>query len=222
MVLIGSDMDTLRILETRTLRTAWHRRWIGVLVAWLACLLGWSAVWTLPSMYQSNARLYVDADAVLTPLLHGLAADTSPASQLEMLQRTLLSRPNLERLVSKTDLGLSVNEPDDRENLIRHLGHQIIVQSQARNLFTIEYGNRSPQMAHDVVQMLLNIFIEDATGNNRSDMENARRFLQQQIASYEQQLRTMEQRRAAFRAEYIDVLGGEGGHGSSVEAARSQ
>ncbi len=55
-------------------------------------------------MYEANARLYVDADAVLTPLLKGLALDNKPDNQLELLQRTLLSRPNLEKLISKTDL----------------------------------------------------------------------------------------------------------------------
>ena len=37
-------------------------------------------------------------------------------------------------------------------------------------------------------------------------MDNARRFLEHQIASYEQQLRAAEKRRADFRARYIDIL----------------
>ena len=61
-------------------------------------------------------------------------------------------------------------------------------------------------MAHDVVQTLLTIFVESATGSNRSDMENARRFLEHQISSYEQQLRAAEKRRADFRSRYIDIL----------------
>jgi polysaccharide chain length determinant protein (PEP-CTERM system associated) len=37
-------------------------------------------------------------------------------------------------------------------------------------------------------------------------MENARRFLERQIQSYEQQLRGAEKRRADFRARYIEIL----------------
>ncbi len=40
-------------------------------------------------------------------------------------------------------------------------------------------------------------------------MENARRFLEHQISSYEQQLRAAEKRRADFRAKYIDILPGD-------------
>jgi polysaccharide chain length determinant protein (PEP-CTERM system associated) len=188
------------------MRAAWRRRWIGVAVAWAICGLGWVAVYFVPNQYESSARLYVDADAILTPLLKGLAADSAPGSQLDVLQRTLLSRPNLEKLISKTDLDLSMIGPSDRERLLQELASEIQVKPQTRNLFTISYRNRSPKLAHDVVQTLLMIFVESATGSNRTDMENARQFLEHQISSYEQQLRAAEKRRADFRTKYSDIL----------------
>ena len=199
-------MDSFRALITQYLRAAWRRRWSGVIVAWLACGVGWAGVYTIPNTYESGARLFVDADAILTPLLRGIAADSAPTTQLEILQRTLLSRPNLEKLISKTDLDLTLNGQSDRERLMTRLAADIKVVPQTKNLFTITYRDRSPKVAHDVVQTLLTIFVESATGSNRTDMENARRFLERQIASYEQQLRGAEKRRAEFRARYLDIL----------------
>src|SRR6202789_4678994 len=120
-------MDSVRVLLSQYLRAAWRRRWMGVIIAWLVCGIGWGAVYTIPNQYESSARLFVDADAVLTPLLRGLAADSAPTTQLEILQRTLLSRPNLEKLASKTDLDLTLNSPSDRERLIGRLGNDIHV-----------------------------------------------------------------------------------------------
>lgn len=215
-------MDSLRVLVQQYLRAAWRRRWMGVIVAWLVCGVGWVGVYLIPNQFESSARLYVDADAILTPLLHGLAADTEPTTQLEVLQRTLLSRPNMEKLISKTDLDLTINSPADRERLISALAENIKVVPQTRNLFTITYRDKSPKMAHDVVQTLLTIFVESATGNNRSDMDNARHFLEHQIASYEQQLRAAEKRRADFRARYIDILPSPANPGvPALEAART-
>lgn len=199
-------MDSVRLLLSQYLRAAWRRRWMGVIIAWLVCGIGWVAVYTIPNQFESGARLFVDADAVLTPLLRGLAADSAPTTQLEILQRTLLSRPNMEKLVSKTDLDLTLNSPSDRERLLTRLGAEIKVNPQTKNLFTIIYRDKSPKLAHDVVQTLLTIFVESATGGSRSDMENARRFLERQIQSYEQQLRGAEKRRADFRARYIEIL----------------
>jgi polysaccharide chain length determinant protein (PEP-CTERM system associated) len=215
-------MDSVRLLLSQYLRAAWRRRWMGVIVAWLICGVGWVAVYTIPNQYESGARLFVDADAVLTPLLRGLAADSAPTTQLEILQRTLLSRPNLEKLVSKTDLDLTLNSPADRERLLTRLGGEIHVTPQTKNLFTINYRDKSPKLAHDVVQTLLTIFVESATGGSRTDMENARRFLERQIQSYEQQLRGAEKRRADFRARYIEILPADNNPNvPALEGARS-
>jgi polysaccharide chain length determinant protein (PEP-CTERM system associated) len=188
------------------LMTAWRRRWLLVATAWGVCLLGWGIVALIPNSYESDARLYVDADAILTPLLRGIAVDQNTQSQLEMMQETLLSRPNLEKLIDITPLNLSVTNRTQRQAMVARLGATIKVVSQGRNLFTISYRNSNPQLAHDVVAALLNIFIERATRTNREDMSNARRFLDNQIAFYVSQLSAAEQRRAAFLRKYMDIL----------------
>lgn len=216
-------MDSVRMMLAQYLRAAWRRRWLGVIVAWLVCGAGWVGVYLIPNQFESSARLFVDADAVLTPLLRGIAADSAPTTQLEILQRTLLSRPNMEKLISKTDLDLSLNSPSDRERLLTRLGADIKVNPQTKNLFTIAFRDKSPKLAHDVVQTLLTIFVESATGGNRNDMENARRFLERQIQSYEQQLRGAEKRRADFRGRYIEVLPNDGNPNvPALEGARGQ
>lgn len=215
-------MNNLRQLVDQYLRAAWRRRWLGVAIAWLGCLVGWAGVYTIPNQFRSSARLFVDADAILTPLLRGIAAESAPETQLELLQRTLLSRPNLDKLISKTDLDLTIHDPAGRERLIDRLERQIQVTPQSRNLFTITYTDKNPKTAYNIVQTLLTIFVESATGTNRSDMDNARRFLQNQLASYEQQLRAVEKRRAAFRARYMYVLPESGSNVPAVDAAKHQ
>ena len=216
-------MDALRALLFKHMHAAWRRRWMGVTIAWLVCGAGWALVYAIPNQFESTARMFVDADAVLTPLLRGLAADSTPTTQLEILQRTLLSRPNMEKLVSKTDLELTLNSPSDRERLVTRLAAEVKVVPQTKNLFTITYRDKSARLAHDVVKALLTIFVESATGGSRSDMDNARRFLEQQIQSYEQQLRGAERRRADFRARYAEVLPADDTPNvPALEAARNQ
>src|SRR5215472_18871779 len=140
----------------------WRRRWLLTATAWGVCLLGWAAIWFVPTTYESEARLYVDTDAILTPLLHGLAIDTATASQLELMQKTLLSRPNLDKLIAKTDFEAGVRTPQEREALIASLGKAIKVVGEGRNLFTVQYRNQKPLLARDVVAALVNIFMEGA------------------------------------------------------------
>ncbi len=219
-------MDSLRLQLRHYLKATWQRRWVALGVAWVVCVIGWVGIYLIPNQYEASARLYVDSDAVLTPLLRGVAAETSETGQLDILQRTLLSRPNLEKLISKTDLDLTLNSPEDRERLITRLGTDIKIKPQTKSLFTIEYRNPSPKLAYEVVQSLLNIFIESATGSNRADMENARRFIDRQIAAYDVQLTAAERRRAEFRTRYLSILpqdSGQGGFGATrLDQVRGQ
>ena len=210
-------MNGLRLLIQRQLSAAWHFRWQAVLFTWLVCAVGWAVVFVIPNQYEATARVSVNADAILTPLLHGLAADTSNARQVDMLQRTLLSRPNLEKLISKTDLELQLIGLADREALVNRLQSEIRIVPQTRNLFTITYRNQRPRLAYDVVRTMLAAFIESRTGNNRAEVENAQKFVAEQIAAYEEQLRSAERRRADFRARYVDVLPPDGGGLSRLE-----
>jgi polysaccharide chain length determinant protein (PEP-CTERM system associated) len=215
-------MDDLRSLLQRYSFSIWRKRWIALGIAWVLCVGGWFAVATIPNQYEASARVYVDSDAVLTPLLRGLALDNTPTSQLELLQHTVLSRPNLEKLISKTDLELSVNSPSDLERLVFSLAENVKINPQTRNLFTITYRTTSPKLAYDVVQSMLTIFIESKTGTSRADMENARQFLEQQITQYEQKLRLSEAKRAEFRIKYLDLLPQDANGGlSHLEAARN-
>lgn len=212
----------MNLVKRHAAASAKHR-WSALVVAWLVCGGGWLAVQLLPSQYESNARVYADADAILSLLLRGIAIDSTPAGQVEVLQRTLLSRPNLEKVVARTDLRDRVEDAGERDALIQRLTREIRITTQTRNLFTIDYRDRNPRIARDVVQTALNLFIEAATANDRQQMESARSFVAQQIASYEVQLRLAEQRRAEFQARFMDILPSDAlGGVSRLEAARAR
>jgi polysaccharide chain length determinant protein (PEP-CTERM system associated) len=210
-------------LIRRYLAAGWKHRWKALLLAWFVCGAGWVAVYKLPDVYQANARIYADVDAILGSVLRGVAVDGAPERQVETLQRTLLSRPNLERVIARTDLDLRVTDAASREELIERLGREIRISPQTRSLFRIEYRDHDPRMAHAVVQTVINLFIEAATSQDRQQMQTARQFIATQLASYEAQLRAVEQKRAEFRARYIDLLPSENfGGASKLDQARRQ
>jgi polysaccharide chain length determinant protein (PEP-CTERM system associated) len=213
-------MEALRQLLGRYGPLAWRQRWASMLAAWLVCLAGWSAIALLPNQYEADARVYIDADMFLTPLLRGIALDSSLQDELDLLQHMLLSRPNLERIIARTDLRVQAATPFDTERLVQQLGARIKVVAQTRNIFTITLRDPNRQLASDVVQAMLASFIENKAGDNRVEIDRASSFIDGQIAQYEQQLRAAEQKRAAFRKQYIDLLPGDGGT-NRLELARA-
>jgi polysaccharide chain length determinant protein (PEP-CTERM system associated) len=188
------------------LQSLWRHKWLGVAAAWLVCTAGWIGVALIPTKYDSSARVYLNADPLLTPLLKGLAADTDPTRQLDFMQRTLLSRPNLEQLVRLTDLDIGINTPEEKETLFKRLAADISVAPVTLNLLTLSYRDQDPVTAKNVVQALLTIFAEKTAGTSRAEMDSAQRFLDSEIVSYRDQLRAAEKRRADLALRYPDIV----------------
>ena len=188
------------------LQGLWRHKWLGVLTAWLVCAAGWIGVALVPTKYESTARVYLNADPLLTPLLRGLAADTDPTRQLDFMQRTLLSRPNLEQLVRLTDLDIGIRTPEEKEALFKRLAAEISVAPITLNLLTLSYRDQDPMLAKNVVQSLLTIFAEKTAGSSRAEMDSAQRFLDSEIGSYRDQLRAAEKRRAELAQQYPDIV----------------
>jgi len=199
-------MNSLKSQAMPIVRILWRQKWLAVGIAWLICTAGWIGVAFIPTKYESSARVYLNADPLLTPLLHGLAADTDPTRHLDFLQRTLLSRPNLEQLVRLTDLDVGVTTPGEKENLYKRLASDVDITAITPNLMTIGYRSKDPQTAKNVVQSLLTIFAEKTAGSSRTEMDSAQRFLDDEIASYRDQLRAAEKRRAELAQQYPDVV----------------
>ena len=140
-------MNSLKSQAMPIVQMLWRQKWLAVGVAWLVCTVGWIGVAIIPTKYESSARVYLNADPLLTPLLHGLAADTDPTRHLDFLQRTLLSRPNLEQLVRLTDLDIGLTTPAQKEQLYKNLAAEVDIRPITPNLMTIAYRSRDPQQA---------------------------------------------------------------------------
>jgi polysaccharide chain length determinant protein (PEP-CTERM system associated) len=205
-------------------RGAWKRRWIALAVAWLVCLVGWAVIATLPNQYSVTTRVYVDTDSLLAPLLKGLTVEPNLTQQVQVMQRTLLSRPNIERVIRMADLDLKARNQQEHDALIDSLSSRIEILGDrgARNLFAIRYGSNDAAEALRVVQSLLTIFVESNVGDTRREMEQAQAFLNRQIAEYERQLQEAEKRLAEFKQQNIGKLPQEGTAYQAVAASEAQ
>ncbi len=214
-------MGSLKVIIFQYARDIWRRRWYAVGVAWAICLVGWVVVSRMPDIYESSARVYMNSDEALTPLLRGIAVESDVDARLERMQRTLLSNSNMKKLIRMTDLDGRVKDNADREALVSRLQKAIVIKLQTRNLFTVTYSDTDPQLAQSVVSNVLSLFMESSAGDSRTDIDSAQRFLQTEIDRLETQLREAERKKSEFQARYYDLLPGADNGVSRLEQARA-
>ena len=201
------------------LNALWKRRWIVLIGAWAVAIPGWLVVASMPSVYESSSRIYVDTTSVLQPLLRGIAVPSNLDAQVQLMKQTLLSRPNLMEVARKTDYDLAARGPAEMESLLNSIQSRTLVASNREDIFWISFQDSNPQRARDVVQALLTIFVESNLGQSRQDLDTAEEFIDRQIVDYETRLREAEDRLAKFKQDHIDVVLGEGSYLSRATSA---
>ena len=189
----------------------WKFRWQGLAVAWIAAIVGVAAVFKVPDQYEATARIFVDTQSILKPLMSGLAVQPNIDQQVVMLSRTLINRPNIEKLVRMADLDLKNDSKKQQDAMVEELMKALEIKSTARdNLYSLSFRDRDPDRAKRVIQSLVSIFVESSLGASRKDTDSAKVFISDQIKSYEAKLEAAETRLKDFRLRNLELQSGDG------------
>jgi polysaccharide chain length determinant protein (PEP-CTERM system associated) len=185
----------------RVLLGMWQRRWLGIIVAWIVALASVVAVLAIPDKYEASARVFVDTQTILRPLMSGLVTQPNIDQQVMMLSRTLITRPNVEKLIRMADLDLKSRvEKAERDALVEKLMASLKISNTSRdNIYNINYRDTQPEHAKRVVQSLVSIFVESNLGDARKDSESARRFIDEQITATRKSSEEAEARLKEFK-----------------------
>ena len=204
-------MEELISQLTSIARGMWKFRWSGLVVAWVVGIVGTVVAFKVPDRYEASARIFVDTQSILKPLMAGLAVQPNVDQQVSMLSRTLISRPNIEKLVRMADLDLKSESRAHQESLIESLMTSLAIKSTGRdNLYTLNYVEADKDKAKRVIQSMVSIFVESSLGASRKDTDSAKVFLDEQIKTYESKLEESESRLKDFRLRNLELQTGDG------------
>jgi polysaccharide chain length determinant protein (PEP-CTERM system associated) len=192
-------------------RGVWKYRWPGVVVAWAVAIIGAVVVMRLPDRYEATAQIYVDTQSILKPLMSGLAVQPNVDQQVIMLSRTLITRPNIEKLIRMADLDLQKSSKVQQDLMVDELIKTLEIKTTGRdNLYFLSFRDSEADKAKRVIQSLVSIFVESSLGASRKDTDTAKVFINEQIKSYQTKLEEAEARLKAFRLRNLDLQTADG------------
>ena len=204
-------MDELIRQIFTTAKGMWKHRWLGLLVAWIVTGIGAFVVLSVPNKYEASARIFVDTQSILKPLMSGMAVLPNVEQQVMMLSRTLISRPNVEKLIRMADLDLKIQSKGAQDALIDNLMKSLEIKNVGRdNLYVLSYRDASPDKAKRVIQSLVSIFVESSLGDTRKDSETAKKFIDEQIKTYVTKLEEVEKSLKEFKVRNIEFQTADG------------
>jgi len=199
-------LDLLKSYKTY-LSGLWKYRVSGLVAMLITGVLGIIITVVLPGNYEATARAYVDTKSILQPLMQGMTVQPDMQGQIQMMARTLVSRPNLEAIVQATGMDHDVQTQKGREALMQTLEKNIQFKpAGGTNFYSIEYRNQSRETALKVVTMLLDLFVKSTRTGKTADTQQAVQFIDQEIAKARDLLLQTETALKEFKIKHIEVM----------------
>jgi len=200
------------------LKAMWRYRWYALVVAWVIALGGWIAVYQMPDRYSVFARVSLDDQSMLKPLLKGMTVQPDLDQISTMVSRTLLTRPNLETVIQMVNKDAGLSADQDRGDLMYRLMQNVSINraKQGRDrrstgsTYSISFVDEDPQLAYQVVKSLVELFVERSLGTNRADSDSAQYFIDEQLDEYRERLIIAENEIIAFKRRNLELLPGAG------------
>lgn len=204
-------MAEITALILNFLKALGKYRWHAVAITWVVAIAGWIVVLALPNQYQASARVYVDTQSILRPLMAGMTTMPAMGQQVQFMRRTLFSRPNVERVVREVDLDIGAKNTKEFNQVVDEVMSNIKMAGTERDdIYTISYTATSAKQGRDVVQAFLTIFVEGSFSGKRQDSEKAVQFIDDQIRTYEERLAAAENSLKEFKIKHMGMLPNQG------------
>ena len=209
------------------LRGMWRFKWTALVVAWCAALLFWSLIFLIPNKYQARAKVFVDSGTTLSQATKGISLSDNVKDQIARMTAALLGTPQLRRVANETGLMAGAITAAQQQGVINGLRSNIQISAGTKHpgsvpaLFTITYTDPNRARSIQVVNDLLNDFVEGSLSDKTQGSRQAEQFLTQQIADYGHRLSATEQQLANFKKRNIGLLPNEqGDYFSRLQAAQ--
>jgi polysaccharide chain length determinant protein (PEP-CTERM system associated) len=167
-------------------------------------------IFSMPDVYRASAKVSVDTNTLLGPLMRGLAANENLMSEVDLVSKALLTRPNIEAVARETDLDLNVNSRQQMEALITSIQQRLRIRAARNNIFNITFEDSNRDRARRVVAALLNTFVESSLGAQDDDADMTDRALRAEMFDHEQRLIRAEASLAQFKKENLGYMPDDG------------
>lgn len=164
--------------------------------------LGLSLIW--PKTYTTSAVLFADVTNIIEPLLKG-RAEVTKIDRSEQAGEVIYTRNNM--LAAALEAGLITKQTDEvqQDRIIRQIRSAITIRKERNNNhFTVSYSADNPDKSFEVLNAIVNVFIEDTARKKREESVGAYNFIDAQVQTYKKQLESAEEKLKEFNAKNTD------------------
>ncbi|MCF8068050.1 MAG: hypothetical protein K9L30_05650 [Desulfobacterales bacterium] len=183
-----------------------RRRWFLILPFCLALMVGTYYAFKLPKIYEASTMILVQAQRVPTNYVKSVVS-TDITSRLQTISQQILSRTNIERIISNYNL---FSEPEQQnmfmEDKVEIIRNRISIDVTRSNTFSISFRGQDPKKVTNIANALSTYFIDENLKVREAQAIGTSTFLDDELETIRAKLEKSEDALRKYREKYMGEL----------------
>ncbi|TNE34628.1 MAG: lipopolysaccharide biosynthesis protein [Alphaproteobacteria bacterium] len=207
----GPSLDIGRILS------AAKRRFLFFLIPFVLILIGSvTVILILPPKYESSGTILVETQQIPTELVQSTVT-SDPNQRITILKQRVMTRQNLLNIIDKYNVFGKDRQLLPVSKLVQQMQNQISIDVITSDVggsrrgtttiaFTVAFEHKSPQIAADVANELVTLFLSENVRTRTERASETTAFLNNETQKLRDQLTEIENKIVAYKQEHGDAL----------------
>ena len=187
-----SELTTSEVNIMNYLKIFFHRRGMIIVPSILGLVFGICTGLLLPKEYQSTTILLVEEGKTDNPLFDSLAVSTSVEQRMSTIRESMLGWNSLVTLVKRLNMDRNIKTPQELETRILKIRKDITIKIRGRNIISLSYTGKDPELTYNVIKNISEIFIERNLDIQTQETSDAIKFIEEQLKVYLGKIKSAE------------------------------
>ena len=179
---------------------------VGLIV--LSLIVWGGYLW--PKTYEADSTIFIQSGGLAQPFMGTSGLSGTIEDELRVLKKSVTSRNIVDRVLKQLNMDVAAKNAGQYDALVsavrEGIGVEISKQGNAVDLFTVSYESGDPKRAQEIVNSLVNMFIEESLASLRASASAAYAFLNNQLDVYKQKLNGSDQAIVEFKREHPELV----------------
>jgi polysaccharide chain length determinant protein (PEP-CTERM system associated) len=188
------------------LKIGWRRKWQIVLPAIVVAAAAAWWIHRLPDRYRSDALLMFVPQRIPETFVRSTVTSRGD-SRLQAITQQILSRTQLEPIILEFDLYAGHRDTASMQDLVERMRtRDIEIRPVKGDAFRLGFISERPELARQVVERLVSLFIVKTSLDRATIAESADQFLETQLEGLRRKLIENESKLAEYRRRHNGEL----------------
>ena len=193
------------------------RRFLFFLIPFVLIMIGSVVVGLiLPPTYSSEGTILVETQQISTDLVES-TVNTDPNQRIKMIEQRVMTRENLLKIIDKYNVYGNDRRVMTVSSLVERMQANIWIdvitssmgagrRGETTIAFTVSFNHENPQIATDVANELVTLFLSENVRTRTERATEATAFLSEEAEKVRRQLAKVESEIVAYKQKNKDAL----------------